>query len=109
MKSYFSSKEQMMSHGGINVSSSHQGLFLGNTMGAISPTGPPMLGSSKHTTGIKMIQEHHQSVRKAGTDQAPTFTSSPKNIIVKTNKFLFKNVAGEPQRAPKGDLGNSGN
>lgn len=34
-------------------------------------------------------------------------SKSPKNhIIIKTNKFLFKNIQPlEPQRAPKGDLG----
>jgi hypothetical protein len=34
-------------------------------------------------------------------------SKSPKNhIIIKTNKFLFKNIQPlEPQRAPKGEMG----
>jgi hypothetical protein len=58
MKSYFSNANMhsgLAPPGGINVSSSHQGLLLGNTIGTISPSGPPMLGSTKHMTGIKMI------------------------------------------------------
>jgi hypothetical protein len=44
-------------------------------------------------------------MRKTADYNNPAFSSSPKNMIIKTNKFLFKNVAGEPQRAPKGDMG----
>lgn len=115
MKSYFSNPNIHSSNMGpppINVSSSHQGPFLGNTIGSMTPLNAGgTLGSSQHRTNIKMIQEHHQSMRKAtGAEQQtiPAYSNSPKNIIVKTNKFLFKNVAAEPQRAPKGDLGTSG-
>lgn len=112
MKSYFSNPNMQANNMGgprpINVSASHQELFLGNTISSMNPLNAPLsLGSSQHRTGIKMIQEHHQSMRKATAEQqtAPANSSSPKNIIVKTNKFLFKNLATEPQRAPKGDMG----
>ena len=65
MKSYFS-HPHASNPPPINVSASHQGPFLGNTIGSITPlNAAPSLGSSQHRTGIKMIQEHHQSMRKA--------------------------------------------
>jgi hypothetical protein len=46
----------------------------------------------------KMMQE---PIRK--TDHS-NYSSSPKNVIVKTNKYLFKNIAPEvTKKAPKND------
>lgn len=85
---------------GLNVAASHQALLTSSNGGAT----PLVLPQSHQRSGIlgnKMIQD---SVRKTDHHH-PAYSSSPKNIIVKTNKFLFKNIAPEPQRAPKGDLG----
>jgi hypothetical protein len=47
----------------------------------------------------KMMQE---PIRK--TDQ-PNYSSSPKNVIVKTNKYLFKNIAPEqPKKSLKNEI-----
>lgn len=62
----------------------------------------PAINNQRMIT-TKMMQE---PLRK--TDQ-PAYSSSPKNVIVKTNKYLFKNLAPEPKRIPKGDSGVSNN
>jgi hypothetical protein len=43
-----------------------------------------------------------EPIRK--TDQ-PNYSSSPKNVIVKTNKYLFKNIAPEqPKKSLKNEV-----
>jgi hypothetical protein len=60
------------------------------------------IGNQRMITN-KMMQE---PLRK--TDQ-PNYSSSPKNVIVKTNKYLFKNIAPEPKKPNKSDQSGSNN
>ena len=56
------------------------------------------IGNQRMITN-KMMQDPSRK-----TDQ-PHYSSSPKNVIVKTNKYLFKNVAPEQtKKVPKNEV-----
>jgi len=84
-------------------------LNTANTLGLGMMTSlTPASGSGSHQrSGLMANKMINDSLRKTTDHHNPANSTSPKNIIVKTNKFLFKNIQPpEPQRAPKGDMGN---
>ena len=78
-------------------SSSPQSTQLKESMKSYFSNPAVAIGNQRMLT-TKMMQD---PIRK--TDQ-PNYSSSPKNVIVKTSKYLFKNVAPEqPKKIPKSD------
>ena len=69
-----------------------------------------IVSRSAVSPGLPAAQQQQRTspmMRPIETALRTNQSKSPKNhIIIKTNKFLFKNIQPlEPQRAPKGDLG----